>query len=78
MNGMVFQSEYSSDNEINVKMSLGGKQSVSSDEAENVSNISNMQPDIWANSGAERPRFPFTGQPHINILSCSLCQTLQK
>jgi hypothetical protein len=30
----------------------------SSDEAENVSDNSSMQPDVWAHSGAERPHFP--------------------
>jgi hypothetical protein len=47
------ESEYSSDRKINVKILLGGEQSVSSDEAENVSDDSNIQPDLWANSGAE-------------------------
>jgi hypothetical protein len=45
----------------------GGEQSVSSDEAQNVSDDSSMQPDVWANSGAERPHFPFTGKPGIDI-----------
>jgi hypothetical protein len=36
-------------------------------EAENISVNSSMQTDIWANSGAEQPRFPFTGKPGINI-----------
>jgi hypothetical protein len=26
-----------------------------------------MKPDIWANSGAERPYFPFTGKPGVNV-----------
>jgi hypothetical protein len=26
-----------------------------------------MQPDVRANSGAERPHFPFTGKPVINV-----------
>jgi hypothetical protein len=26
-----------------------------------------MQPDIWANSGAEWPHFPFTGKPGKNV-----------
>jgi hypothetical protein len=59
MNTVVFQSEYSSDSEINVKISLGDEQSVSSN--------SSMEPDAWANSGAERPHFPFTGKPGINV-----------
>jgi hypothetical protein len=50
-----------------VKISSGGEQSVSSNEAENVSNNSSMQPDIWANSGAEQPHFPFTGKCDINV-----------
>jgi hypothetical protein len=49
----IAESEYSSDSEINVKISSGGEQSVSSDEAENVSDSSSMQPDVWVNSGAE-------------------------
>jgi DNA gyrase inhibitor GyrI len=49
----ISDSEYSSDSEINVKISSGGEQSVSSDEAQNISNSSSMQPDVWANSGTE-------------------------
>jgi hypothetical protein len=26
-----------------------------------------MQPDVWANSGAEQPHFPYTGKPGINV-----------
>jgi hypothetical protein len=40
----ISESEYSSDCEINVKISSGGEQSVNSDEAENVSDSSSMQP----------------------------------
>jgi type IV secretory pathway VirB4 component len=47
----ISESEYSSDGEINVKILSGGEQTVSSDEAENVSNNSGMQPDVWKNSG---------------------------
>jgi hypothetical protein len=36
-----------------VKILSGGEQSVSSDEAENVSNNSSLQPNIWENSDAE-------------------------
>jgi hypothetical protein len=50
-----------------VNILSGGEQSVSSDKVENVSNNSGMQSDVWANSGAERPRFPFTGKPGINV-----------
>jgi hypothetical protein len=39
-------SEYSSDSEINVKISSGGEQSASSDEAENVNEDTSMQPHI--------------------------------
>jgi hypothetical protein len=53
-------------NEINMKMLPGGEQTVSSDEAENVSDNSSMQPDVWAHSSAEQPHFPFTGKPGIN------------
>jgi hypothetical protein len=49
-----------------VKIFSGGEQTVSSDEAKNVSNNSSMQPEVWADSGAERPRFPFTLKPGIN------------
>jgi hypothetical protein len=47
------ENEFSSDSETNVKILSGGEQSVSFDEAENVSDNSSMQPDVWANSGAE-------------------------
>jgi hypothetical protein len=40
----ISESEYSSDSEINLNISLGGEQSVSSDEAENVS--CSMKPDV--------------------------------
>jgi hypothetical protein len=63
----ISESEYSSYSEIDVKTSSGGEQSVSSDEAENVSNNSIMQPDVWVNAGAEQPCFPFTGKPGINV-----------
>jgi hypothetical protein len=55
----ISESEYSSDSEINVNISSGGVQ--------NVSDISSMQPDVWANLGAERPCSPFTGKPGINV-----------
>jgi hypothetical protein len=67
MNTMIFQSEYSSGSEISMKISSRAEQSVGSDEAKNVSDNSSMQPDVWANLGAERPHFPFTGKPGINI-----------
>jgi hypothetical protein len=60
-------SEYSSDSEISVQILLYGEKSVSSDEAENVSDNTSMQPDIWVNSDAERQHFPFTGKPGINV-----------
>jgi hypothetical protein len=63
----ILESEYNSDSEINVKMSSNGEQSVSSDDAENVSDNNSMQPDTWATSGAEQPRFLFTGKPGINV-----------
>jgi hypothetical protein len=47
-----------------VKISSGGEQS---NEAENVSDNSSMQPDVWAISDAELPRFPFIGKPGINV-----------
>jgi hypothetical protein len=43
------------------------KQSVGSDEEENVSDNSSMHHDIWAKSGAEWPHFLFTGKPGINV-----------
>jgi hypothetical protein len=49
----ISESEYSSDSEVNVKILSCGEHSVSSDEAENVSDNSSMQLDVWANSGAE-------------------------
>jgi hypothetical protein len=63
----ISEREYSSDSEINVNISSGGEQSVSSDDTENVSNNTNMQPDVRENSGADRPLFPFTGKPGINV-----------
>jgi hypothetical protein len=63
----ISESDYSTDNEINVNISFGSEQSVSSDGAENVSDNSSMQPDVQVNSGAERPHFPFTGKPGINV-----------
>jgi hypothetical protein len=60
-------SKYSSDSEINVKISSNGERSVSSDEEENVGDSSSMQHGTWAKSGAEQPRFPFTGKPDINV-----------
>jgi hypothetical protein len=50
-----------------VKILSRGAQSGSSDEAENVSNNSSIQPGIWANSGAEQPHFQFTGKPGTNV-----------
>jgi hypothetical protein len=49
----ISKSEYSSDSELNMKILLGCEQSVSSDEAENVSSNSSVQPDVQTNSGAE-------------------------
>jgi hypothetical protein len=49
----ISESEYSNNSEINVKISSGGEQSVRSDEAENVSDNTTMQPDVWENSGAD-------------------------
>jgi hypothetical protein len=63
----IFESEYSSDSEMNVKISSCGEQSISSDEEESVSDNSSMQNGIWAKSGAEQSRFPFTGKPGINV-----------
>jgi hypothetical protein len=37
-------------------------------EDENVSVNSSTQHGIWAKSGAERPLFPFTGKPGINVV----------
>jgi hypothetical protein len=63
----ISESEYGSDSKISVKISSCGEQSVSSDEEENVSDKSSMQHGIWAKSSAERPHFPFTGKPGINV-----------
>jgi hypothetical protein len=51
--GDISESEYSSNSEINVKILSVYGQSVSSDVAENVSDNSSMQPDVWENSGSE-------------------------
>jgi hypothetical protein len=61
------RSEYGSESKINVKISSCGEQSVSSDEAENVSNNSILQHGVWAMLGAKRPRLPFTGKSGINV-----------
>jgi hypothetical protein len=58
----ISESEYSSDIEISVNILSGSEQSVGSDEAENVSDNSSMQPDVRANSGAEKP--------HFHLLAC--------
>jgi hypothetical protein len=42
----ISESDCSSDSEINVKILSGGKQSVSFDEAENVSDNRSKQPDV--------------------------------
>jgi hypothetical protein len=47
------KSEYSSDSEINVKISSCGEQSVSSDVEENIGDNSSMLHGMWAKSGAE-------------------------
>jgi hypothetical protein len=65
--GDISESECNSDSKINMKISSGGEQSVSSDETENISGNSSMQSDVWANSGAERSCFQFTGKPVINV-----------
>jgi hypothetical protein len=48
-------------------MFSGCEQSTSSDEAENASNNSSMQPDVGANSGTEEPHIPFIGKPGKNF-----------
>jgi hypothetical protein len=62
----ISQSEYSNDSDINVKISSCGEQSENSEE-ENISDNSSMQHGIWAKSGAERLRFPFTGKHGRNF-----------
>jgi hypothetical protein len=63
----ISESEYSTDSKINVKILSGDEQSVSSDEAKNISDSSSMQPDVWSNSGAQQPHLPFIGKHGINI-----------
>jgi hypothetical protein len=48
----ISESKYSSDSEINVKISSCGEQSLSSDVEENVSDNSRMQHGIWGQSQA--------------------------
>jgi hypothetical protein len=70
MNLMVFRMvniRGSSDSEVNVKISSGGERSVSCNEAENISDNSSMQHDVWANSGSERPCFAFIDKPAIHV-----------
>jgi hypothetical protein len=59
----IFESKYSSDIEINVKITSCSEQSVSTDE-QNVNGNSSMQHGVWSKSGA---RFSFTGKPGINV-----------
>jgi hypothetical protein len=59
----ISESAYSSGSKINVKILSCNEQNVSSDEGDNLSDNSSMQHDIWAKSGAEQQRFPFTGKP---------------
>jgi hypothetical protein len=63
----ITESEYSSESEINAKISSSGEQSVSTDEEEDISDSSSMQHGIWAKSGAEQPHFSFTAKPSINV-----------
>jgi hypothetical protein len=63
----ISEGEYSGDSEINMEISSCGEQSISSDQEESFSDDSSMQHGIWAKSGAERPRFSFTGKPGINV-----------
>jgi hypothetical protein len=44
----IFERDYSSDSEINVKILSCGEQNVSSDEDENVDDNSRMHHGIWA------------------------------
>jgi hypothetical protein len=64
---VIYENEYNSDSEINVKITSCVEQSVSSDEDENVSDNSNMQHSIWTMLGAEQPCLPFAGKPGINV-----------
>jgi hypothetical protein len=70
----IYESEYSSGSEINVKISSCGELSVSSYEEENVSDNSSMQHGIWAESGAEHGINIDLEDPSNlwNILSCDV------
>jgi hypothetical protein len=63
----IYESIYSSDNKINVKILSCGEQSVSWNDEENVSDSSSMQHGIWAKTASEQPCFPFTDKTDINI-----------
>jgi hypothetical protein len=64
----MLQENYS-ENSVNILSSSCGKGCVSfyKKKKENVSDNSSRQHGIRAQSDAERPRFPFTGKPGINL-----------
>jgi hypothetical protein len=63
----IYESIYSSDNKINVKILSCDEQNVRSNDEENVSDSSSMQHGIWAKTASEQPCFPFTDKTDINI-----------
>jgi hypothetical protein len=64
---VISETKYSNDSEINMNILSCGEQSVGYDKEDSASDSSSMQHGIWAKSGAEQPRLPFTGKPDINI-----------
>jgi hypothetical protein len=50
-----------------VKFLFDSEQNDSSDDKDNVNDDSDMQHETWTKVGAERPCFPFSDKPGINV-----------
>jgi hypothetical protein len=72
----IFEREYNSNSDMNVKMPSYGKQCVIFDE-DNANDGSSMHHGIWTKSGAKQPHFPFTGRPGMNIVLEHLINSLE-
>jgi hypothetical protein len=65
------EDEFSDDSDCDydtvVKFLPDSEQSDSSDDEDNVNDDSDMQHGTWTKVGAERPHFPFSGKPGLNV-----------
>jgi hypothetical protein len=52
---------------MNVDISSGSKQRANSDDEDNENDNSDMQHNTWSRVSTERPHFPFSGNPGINV-----------